>query len=53
MDRSAVGWGNDCIEFKLSHKPGVIIIAKYILLLLTADGSIVSELIFDTLTAIL
>ena len=21
-DMSAVGWGNDCIQFKLSHKPG-------------------------------
>ena len=22
-DMSAVGWGNGCIQFKLSHKPGV------------------------------
>ena len=24
MDMSATGWGNDCIQFKLSHKPGVV-----------------------------
>ena len=22
-DMSAIGWGNDCIQFKLSHKPRV------------------------------
>ena len=22
-DMSAIGWGNDCIQFKLSHKPSV------------------------------
>ena len=21
-DMSAIGWDNDCIQFKLSHKPG-------------------------------
>ena len=23
MDISAIGWGNDCMEFKLFHKSGV------------------------------
>ena len=23
MDMSAIGWGTDCIQFKLSHKPSV------------------------------
>ena len=23
-DMSVIGWGNDCIQFKLSHKPGVV-----------------------------
>ena len=23
MDIRTIGWGNDCIQFKLSHKPGV------------------------------
>ena len=38
-DMSATGWSNDCIQFKLSHKPWVAIINATLLFLLLQPAS--------------
>ena len=40
-DISAIGWGTNCIQFKLSHKPGLASVVK-------SDSTITTSLLYFT-----